>query len=101
MASPYFAIEPCSDNEHDPTDQDGRASFPDKDPSEHSRQQTIVPPLGTAVAHRLTGPCPDSLRVDANGNVYAAMYDQGPHSRIQPARHFDRAAPPFTEVHLG
>jgi hypothetical protein len=37
-----------------------------------------VPPLGTAVAHRLTGPCPDSLRVDADGNVYAAMYDQGP-----------------------
>jgi sugar lactone lactonase YvrE len=101
MASPYFAIEPCSDNEHDPTDQDGRASFPDKDPSEHSRQQTTVPPLGTAVAHRLTGPCPDSLRVDADGNVYAAMYDQGPHSRIQPARHFDRAAPPFTEVRLG
>jgi hypothetical protein len=29
-ARPYFAIEPCSDNEHDPTDQDSRTSFPDK-----------------------------------------------------------------------
>jgi hypothetical protein len=30
MARPYFAIETCSDNEHDPTDQDSRTSFPDK-----------------------------------------------------------------------
>jgi hypothetical protein len=59
MACPYFAIEPCSDNEPDPTDQDSRTAFPDKDQSEPSRQQTTVPPLATAVAYRLTGPCPD------------------------------------------
>ena len=38
---------------------------------------TTVPPLGTAVAYQFTGPYPDSLRVDADGNVYAAMYEQG------------------------
>jgi hypothetical protein len=42
MACSYFAIEPCSDNEHDPTDQDSRTSFPDKDPSEPSRWQKIT-----------------------------------------------------------
>jgi sugar lactone lactonase YvrE len=93
MACPYFAIEPCSDNEHDPTDQDSRASFTDKDPSEPSRQQPTVPPLGTAVAHRLTGPCPDSLRVDADGNVYAAMYDW---ARI---RVFNRRGIPIEQRH--
>ncbi len=43
-AYPYVAMDPAWDNEHDPADQDSRTSFPDKDASERSRQQTIVPP---------------------------------------------------------
>ena len=42
MACTYFAIEPCSDNEHDPTDQDSRTSFPAKDPSQSSRRQNAA-----------------------------------------------------------
>lgn len=34
-------------------------------------------PLGTAVPYRFTGPAPDSMRVDAEGNVYVAIYGQG------------------------
>jgi hypothetical protein len=82
---------PALDNEHDPTDQDSRTSFPDKGPSEPSRQQTTVPPLGTAVAHHLTGPFPDSLRVDADVNAYAAMYEQGRILAFSSARRSDRA----------
>jgi hypothetical protein len=70
-------MDPALDNEHDPMDQDSRTSFPDKGSWEPSQQQTIVPPLGTAAAHHLTGPFPDFLRVDADANVYAAMYEQG------------------------
>jgi len=38
---------------------------------------TSVAPLGTAIAYHFTGPSPDGLRVDADGNVYAAMFQQG------------------------
>ena len=34
-------------------------------------------PLGTAIAYRFTGPAPDSMRIDADGNLYVAMYGQG------------------------
>jgi lactonase len=34
-------------------------------------------PLGTAVAYRFTGPAPDSMRIDADGNHYVEMYGQG------------------------
>jgi lactonase len=34
-------------------------------------------PLGTAVPYYFTGPAPDSMRVDADGNVYVAIYGQG------------------------
>lgn len=33
--------------------------------------------LGTAIAYHFTGPAPDSLRTDNDGNVYAAIYGQG------------------------
>ncbi|WP_229726917.1 SMP-30/gluconolactonase/LRE family protein [Sphingomonas alpina] len=38
---------------------------------------TTVAPVGTAIAYHFTGPSPDGLRVDADGNVYAAMFHQG------------------------
>jgi lactonase len=34
-------------------------------------------PIGTAVAYHFTGPAPDSMRADAGGNLYVAMYGQG------------------------
>ena len=33
--------------------------------------------LGTAVAYHFTGPAPDSMRADSDGNLYVAMYGQG------------------------
>jgi lactonase len=38
---------------------------------------TTPKPIGTAVPYRLTGPPPDSMRVDSDGNVYVAVYGQG------------------------
>lgn len=38
---------------------------------------TTPTPFGTAIAYYFTGPAPDSLRVDAAGNVYVALYGQG------------------------
>lgn len=38
---------------------------------------TTATPIGTAVAYRFTGPAPDSMRADADGNLYVAMYGQG------------------------
>jgi lactonase len=38
---------------------------------------TTPTPIGTAVAYHFTGPAPDSMRVDADGNVYVAVYGQG------------------------
>ncbi|WP_431271757.1 SMP-30/gluconolactonase/LRE family protein [Dankookia sp. P2] len=38
---------------------------------------TTVAPFGTAVAYHFTGPAPDSMRSDADGNLYVAIYGQG------------------------
>ncbi len=38
---------------------------------------TTIAHFGTSVPYRFTGPAPDSLRADADGNVYVAMYGQG------------------------
>jgi lactonase len=38
---------------------------------------TTTTPFGTAVAYHFTGPAPDSMRADADGNLYVAMYGQG------------------------
>ncbi|MBD5627776.1 MAG: SMP-30/gluconolactonase/LRE family protein [Desulfovibrio sp.] len=36
-----------------------------------------VSPIGSAVPYHFTGPAPDSMRVDSQGNVYVALYGQG------------------------
>lgn len=36
-----------------------------------------IAPIGSAIAYHFTGPAPDSMRADADGNVYVAMYGQG------------------------
>lgn len=36
-----------------------------------------VAPFGTEMTYQFTGFAPDSMRVDADGNVYVAMYGQG------------------------
>lgn len=38
---------------------------------------TTPAPFGTAVAYHFTGPAPDSMRADADGNLYVAIYGQG------------------------
>jgi lactonase len=38
---------------------------------------TTLAPFGEAVVYRFNGPSPDSMRVDADGNLYVAMYSQG------------------------
>ncbi|KPX09686.1 SMP-30/gluconolactonase/LRE family protein [Pseudomonas syringae] len=38
---------------------------------------TTIAPLGSSIPYRFTGPAPDSLRVDREGNVYVAMMRQG------------------------
>ena len=38
---------------------------------------TTITPLGSAIAYQFTGPAPDSMRADADGNVYVAVYGQG------------------------
>lgn len=38
---------------------------------------TTVTPLGSAIAYHFTGPAPDSMRADVDGNIYVAMYGQG------------------------
>ncbi len=38
---------------------------------------TTPNPLGASVPYYFTGPAPDSMRVDSDGNVYVAMYGQG------------------------
>ncbi|MFC0338906.1 lactonase [Kushneria avicenniae] len=38
---------------------------------------TSVAPFGGTVAYYFIGPAPDSMRVDAEGHVYVAMYGQG------------------------
>ena len=34
-------------------------------------------PLGSSVPYHFTGPAPDSMRVDSDGNTYVALYGQG------------------------
>ena len=36
-----------------------------------------ITPIGTAIAYHFTGPAPDSMRADNDGNLYVAMYGQG------------------------
>ncbi|MDF3887613.1 SMP-30/gluconolactonase/LRE family protein [Cupriavidus basilensis] len=38
---------------------------------------TTITPIGSAIAYHFTGPAPDSMRVDADGNLYVAIYGQG------------------------
>lgn len=38
---------------------------------------TTIAAIGSAIPYRFTGPAPDSMRVDADGNVYVAIYGQG------------------------
>lgn len=38
---------------------------------------TTVAPFGTAITYQFTGPAPDSMRADAEGNLYVAIYGQG------------------------
>lgn len=38
---------------------------------------TTIAPIGSALAYHFTGPAPDSMRIDADGNVYVAIYGQG------------------------
>jgi len=38
---------------------------------------TKIAPFGTAIAYHFTGPAPDSMRADSDGNLYVAMYGQG------------------------
>jgi len=38
---------------------------------------TTIAPFGTAIAYHFTGPAPDSMRADRDGNLYVAMYGQG------------------------
>jgi len=38
---------------------------------------TTATPFGTAVAYHFTGPAPDSMRADSDGNLYVTMYGQG------------------------
>jgi lactonase len=37
---------------------------------------TNITPIGTAIAYHFTGPAPDSMRADGDGNPYVAMYGQ-------------------------
>jgi lactonase len=37
---------------------------------------TTSTPFGTAIAYYFTGPVPDSMRADVDGNLYVAMYGQ-------------------------
>src|SRR4051794_31618606 len=38
---------------------------------------TTSTPFGTAIAYHFTGPAPDSMRADNDGNLYVAMFGQG------------------------
>jgi lactonase len=38
---------------------------------------TTIAPIGSAIAYHFVGPAPDSMRTDADGNVYVAIYGQG------------------------
>jgi lactonase len=38
---------------------------------------TTIAPIGSAIPYHFTGPAPDSMRADADGNLYVAIYGQG------------------------
>lgn len=38
---------------------------------------TTIAPIGSAIAYQFVGPAPDSMRADADGNIYVALYGQG------------------------
>ena len=38
---------------------------------------TTPTPIGTAIPYHFTGPAPDSMRADSDGNLYVAVYGQG------------------------
>lgn len=38
---------------------------------------TTIATIGSAIPYHFIGPAPDSMRMDADGNVYVAMYGQG------------------------
>jgi lactonase len=38
---------------------------------------TGIMPIGSAITYHFTGPAPDSMRADSDGNLYVAMYGQG------------------------
>jgi lactonase len=38
---------------------------------------TTIAAFGSVIAYHFTGPAPDSMRADADGNLYVAMYGQG------------------------
>jgi lactonase len=38
---------------------------------------TTIAPIGTSIPYHFIGPAPDSMRTDADGNVYVAIYGQG------------------------
>ena len=38
---------------------------------------TTMTAIGTAIPYHFTGPAPDSMRADSDGNLYVAMYSQG------------------------
>jgi len=41
----------------------------------HLADPTTIAPIHTAVSYQFTGPAPDSMRVDTDGNIYVAMYE--------------------------
>lgn len=41
------------------------------------KDATTPAPFGATTAYHFTGPAPDSIRVDASGQLYVAMYGQG------------------------
>lgn len=38
---------------------------------------TTISTIGSAIPYHFTGPAPDSMRADADGNIYVAIYGQG------------------------
>lgn len=38
---------------------------------------TTIAPIGSAIVYHFTGPAPNSMRADTDGNVYVAIYGQG------------------------
>ncbi|CUX51292.1 Lactonase drp35 (fragment) [Agrobacterium tumefaciens str. CFBP 5621] len=47
---------------------------------------TTIAPFGSSVAYSFIGGGPDSLRLDADGNAYVAVYGERPGYSVQPCR---------------